>query len=75
MHLSVIKLARIPHHGATKLMGVRCIFEIASNLHRVYLFIFKNLDHRQTKIIFGKSFVGFKHLCKLNEFYLRYQKP
>jgi len=29
MHLSVIKLAQIPLHGATKLLGVRCIFEIA----------------------------------------------
>jgi hypothetical protein len=75
MHLSVIKLARIPHHGATKLMGVRCIFEIASNLRRVHLFVFKNLDHRKTKIIFGKNFAVFKHPCKLDEFYLRYQKP
>ena len=42
---------------------------------RVQLFIFKNLDHRQTKIIFGKTLTVFKHLFKLNEFYLRFQKP
>jgi len=30
MHHSVIKLAQIPLHGTTQLLGVRCNFEIAS---------------------------------------------
>ncbi len=37
MHHSVIKLAQIPLHGATKLLGVRCIFEIASKCLQRFL--------------------------------------
>ena len=40
------------------------------NLKKVtlQLFIFKNLDHSQEKIIFVKDLAAFKHLIKLNEF-------
>jgi len=51
------------------------IAAVDADLLRVQLFIFQNLDHRKTKIIFGKNFAVFKHPCKPDEFYLRYQKP